>query len=180
MLIALEGLEGVGKTTLGKLVAERIGATYIKSPPPEMNPVRGFIAETLSPGANFYFYLAGLCALQADIEANLLKGAVIVDRYIDSTIAYHRFGRDFDAPRFEESLIRSPDMTLVVTCPEEVRADRIAARGLHIFERHAANEEAIAVYLLKRADLVFDNVADLNTSITKLSALLSERLRKNV
>ena len=180
MLIALEGLEGVGKTTLGTLLAEAVGATYIKSPPTEMNAVRDFVAAALHPGVNFYFYLAGLCALQGPIEEALATGPVIVDRYIDSTIAYHHFGQVFVAPPFAPEMLRSPDFRVLITCPESRRIERIVARGHHIFERHASDEVAIAKFLAQRADLIFENVGTIDQSVAELSALIVQRLGQNV
>jgi len=180
MLIALEGLEGVGKTTIGQMAAQIIGATYIKSPSPELNPVRGFVAASMEPLANFYFYLSGLIILQNQIQEAMKSGPVIVDRYIDSTIAYHNFGSDFSVPSYERQAIRMPDLTVEVYCDEEVRNSRKMARGVHIFNRHHSHDSAISSYFSRNADLRFENSKPVEQSATDLAQLILSRLGKDV
>ena len=177
MFIALEGLEGVGKTTIGQLAAEKIGATYIKSPSPELNPVRGFVAASMEPLANFYFYLSGLIILQKKIHDALKSGPVIIDRYIDSTIAYHKFGNDFDVPPYARESIRMPDITVEVYCDESIRIYRKATRGMHIFDRQDSDDQAIANYFSRNADLRFENCSAVEQSAAELAQLLLNRLR---
>lgn len=177
VLVVLEGLEGVGKTALGKAVALELGATYLKTPPPDMNCCRGFIASTASPFANFYFYLAGLYAMQGKIVELLKQNEiVIVDRYISSTIAYHAEGESFDPPVYDDKSLAKPDSVILIRCDSKVRRSRIEDRGLHIFERPPSNEAAISDYFSKVADIEFVNDKPLSESATALSALLRTRL----
>ena len=176
MLIALEGLEGVGKTTIGKIAADLLGATYIKSPPPELNSVREYVASRMESLANFYFYLSGIILLQKEIESALKLGPVIVDRYIGSTIAYHKFGQGFEAPKHADEAIRKPDLTVEVFCSDETRKCRIEARGKHIFDRHKSDETRIAEYFSRLADVRFENRLPVDQAAADLANLLALRL----
>lgn len=177
VLIALEGLEGVGKTTLGVRVADALDAEYVKSPPAELNSVRGYVAELRDPRVNFYFYLAGLFAIQLRIAAALAAGrSVIVDRYLSSTIAYHDEGRSFAAPPFDDAAFRQPDVAICVTCPEPLRLERVRRRGLHIYERAIVDEAAIGRFLAERSDVIFVNDGDLDDAVGRLCAIVVHSL----
>jgi len=180
VLVVLEGLEGVGKTTMGLKAAARLGAEYVKSPPPELNSVRAFVASSANANVNFYFYLAGLHAIQNRIGLGIAeRGCVIVDRYLSSTIAYHDAGHSFDAPPFDDSALRKPDFLVRVTCDETLRRSRIADRGLHIYERSSCDEEAIDGYLANTCDIEIRNDGSLEDAINRLVELIAERLGKN-
>jgi thymidylate kinase len=64
MIIVLEGLEGVGKTTLAEACAKQLNTNYIKTPPKEYNSARSYVASALNKEASFYFYLSGLFMIQ--------------------------------------------------------------------------------------------------------------------
>jgi dTMP kinase len=180
MLVVLEGLEGVGKTTLGSMAAERLELPYIKSPPPELNPVRDFIARTPDAEAGFYFYLAGLYAIQSKITAGISqKGAVIVDRYLASTIAYWDAGESFVPPAHDTDRLLVPDLTILITCDEETRLSRVGSRGFHIFERRSVNERAIETFLKTCCNETFVNDGNLDHSVERLCALIRSRLHEH-
>jgi dTMP kinase len=177
VLIALEGLEGVGKTTLARSLERDPGVVYLKSPPEPMNPVRGYISDLNDPRSTFYFYVSGLCALQKEINEHLEGGAfVILDRYLGSTIAYHANGLSFDPPPYDSTQIRRPDCTIYVECDEGLRQKRLARRGFHIFNRTEVDEKAIAHFLKRESDISFCNDDPVSKSVESLRALLS-RLR---
>lgn len=181
MLIAFEGLEGSGKTTLGREVATAISAAYLKTPPVEMNACRGFIADTALPHTSFYFYLSSLYAVQPEIAAIIAEGRpVIVDRYLASTIAYHAGGESFEPPEFDRLGLRKPNLVVHIRCSEEVRLERLSRRGFHIFDRMRCNELAICHYFSAVSNMSFDNDLPLDQSVAKLSATLSKWLAQNV
>jgi thymidylate kinase len=176
MLVTLEGLEGVGKTTLGKLLAARHSATYIKSPPEEMNGPRGYISAKSSSRCSFYFYLSGLFAIQEEIEYGLrARGCVLVDRYLYSTIAYHDQGRSFAAPEFDAKGIRKPDLAIHVRCDPAAREARLKGRGFHIFDRAQSDEPAISRYFSDVCDVEFFNDDPVNDSVASLHNLMISR-----
>ncbi|MEK9165651.1 MAG: hypothetical protein AAB525_02220 [Patescibacteria group bacterium] len=116
ILIVFEGIDGVGKTTLAKLTAEKLGAVYYKTPPEPYNSRRA-IADELPPDLRFSFYLESMFYTSREVEQLLEQGkSVVADRWIWSTLAYH-FALDkniqkrwfgFDWP------ICKPDLSLLI------------------------------------------------------------------
>lgn len=181
MFVALEGLEGVGKTTLGKLVAKRLPATYLKSPPEAMNGARGFVAEQSNPHCSFYFYLSSLYGMQSDIEVGLQnQGSVVADRYLGSTIAYHAQGRSFVPPTFDGSKLRQPSITIHIRCEDGARAARLSGRGFHIFERNVSDDAAIETYFSRTCDFEFWNDAPADLSADQLVLILRQRFGQDI
>lgn len=43
--IVLEGLDGVGKSTAAKLLAQRLGAKYLRTPPDQMQQYRNYFHD---------------------------------------------------------------------------------------------------------------------------------------
>lgn len=84
--IVIEGLDGTGKTTATKLLAEKIGGLALSSPPEPFLSIRQQV-DTLSLEARFLYYLAGNVAISQQIEDFLQKTHVILDRYLFTTIA---------------------------------------------------------------------------------------------
>jgi thymidylate kinase len=181
MLVAFEGLEGVGKSTLGMLVAERLPATYLKSPPEEMDGARAFVAQQADPNCSFYFYLSSLYGMQRSIEVALRdRGIVIADRYIGSTIAYHDQGRSFEPPAFDGSKLWPAAVTVHIRCEADARAARLEGRGFHIFDRNANEDSAIEAYFTRTCELEFWNDAPPKVSADRLVRILRERLGQDV
>lgn len=181
MLVALEGLEGVGKTTLGKIVAERLSAIYLKSPPDGMNSARAFVAKQSDAMCSFYFYLSSLYGMQRAVEEALNEGhGIIVDRYLGSTIAYHDQGRSFEPPAFDASGLRKADITVHVRCGAGERRTRLERRGFHIFERNRSDDGAIEAYFTRTCDFDFSNDEAIDVSAERLTRMLCERLGKHI
>jgi dTMP kinase len=91
MIIAIEGIDGSGKTTQAFLASKDFKATQLKFPDYRTMPqIREFLEGRihLHPKSLFLMYLADICQgiSNADHEHNL----IILDRYIYSTVAYAR------------------------------------------------------------------------------------------
>ncbi|MBZ9850289.1 hypothetical protein LB565_20095 [Mesorhizobium sp. CA14] len=180
MIIVLEGLEGVGKTTLGLALAEATSSLYVKTPPAEFNPVRGAIAKAENRFANFYFYLSSIYTIQKTISPFKLSKDrhAVVDRYIYSTIAYHADGEDFNPPPFPVGSILSADLTVHIVCSDANREARVNNRGHHIFERVNSNEKAILTYFARQCDMEHKNDVTLEESTKSLAERIITRFTK--
>lgn len=128
MIVAFEGLNGTGKTTLARAVAEILGARYIAVPPPDTRELREFFDQTPFAESSLLFYLSFVARLSED-EAGRPPGEIlVVDRYVGSTLSYcGAAGRDVSglAARFR---IRPPDLTVLVTADEPTRRERLGER----------------------------------------------------
>ena len=158
--ISLEGIEGAGKSTVGRLVCEwlakrSIAARLTREPggTPLAENVRnialshgqeplGAVAETLLMFAARSIHVENL------IRPALARGEwVVCDRFTDATRAYQGSGRGVD-PALIESLAKAvhadlqPDCTLLLDLPVPVGLARARARSGVASDRFEAEAEA--------------------------------------
>jgi dTMP kinase len=144
--ITLEGIEGSGKTTQVRLLAERLraqGRRVLITREPGGTPAGQLIrAMFLDPSIELHSTAELLLVLadRAQHVAETIKPAldggeiVISDRYCDSTTAYQGYGRGLDLTLLAElnqlaSAGTMPDLTIVLDCPPETGLARAQARG---------------------------------------------------
>ena len=152
-LIAFEGIDGGGKSTQAKAVAEALGAQLTREP--GATPLGGLLRQVLlapdapppSPRAEALLMAADRAEHVARvIEPALASGVwVVTDRYSGSTIAYQGYGRGLDAAAlaglvgWAETGVAA-DLSVLVDVPVEVAAARLAGaakrgRGADRMER---------------------------------------------
>jgi dTMP kinase len=143
--ITFEGGEGSGKSSQARLLAE-----YLKEKGYDVEVTRepggtgigdAIRSILLNPELSEMGNVAELLLLAASraqnvherIEPALARGAVIVcDRFIDSTLAYQGYGRDFDLGLLKSlnSLATggvTPELTILLDLPPEVGLERSKA-----------------------------------------------------
>lgn len=129
--VAIEGLDGVGKSTLVAALAAATGAAALAMPGVP-RPVAHAVFTSLGhdPTTRCLFHAA--CAHAIGEQARAIAAAgrpVIVDRYWLSSIAYARArGVLWDVSAVERQ-IPAPDVTLLLTIDEDERCRRLQARG---------------------------------------------------
>ncbi len=160
----LEGLSGSGKTTIGRLVAEKMGAEFYKTPAPLFNSVRKVIDRNADVAARFFFYLAGVIQASAEISRILETKSVVCDRYLLTTLCYHRaLGVIINVPDFVFEPLLKPDYTFLIVCEEVKRISRLRKRGLSYNDRQEQYLRIEQRFLLeyRKYDLVeIDNSAE--------------------
>jgi dTMP kinase len=149
MFVSLEGLDGVGKSTQARLLAERLraaGHEVVECREPGGTPLgerlRSLVLDhgdwDVGPRAEALLFAASRAQLVADvITPALARGAwVVCDRYIDSSVAFQGGGRGLGPSQVRDvSLFATdgllPDRTIIlVTTPREAaEADRIESEG---------------------------------------------------
>lgn len=142
MFITFEGIEGSGKSTQLRRLAERInGAVVTKEPggTPLADRIRSILLDSsshLDPIAELFLFAASRRQNVIEIiKPALDRGAtVLCDRFTDSTLAYQGFGRLIDLDQLRtlnawatDSL--TPDLTLLFDLPEEVGLTRARSRN---------------------------------------------------
>jgi len=83
-----EGVDGVGKTSLAKALAEKINAKYYYSPPEVIRGMRKFADES-SPEIQYQYYLWGNYIGSEEIAEIVKTQDAVVDYYVISTIVMY-------------------------------------------------------------------------------------------
>jgi dTMP kinase len=141
-LIALEGIDGSGKSTQARALADALGARLTFEP--GATPVGARLRQLLlapdapAPGPRAEALL--MAADRAEHVARVLEPAlaagqwVVSDRYAASTIAYQGYGQGLE-PAAVDELVRwatgglEADLSVLVDVSVEVAAGRLAAAG---------------------------------------------------
>ena len=138
--IVIEGNDGTGKSSLAKLLAERLGAVLLSTPPMELRPVRAAI-DACYAGCDLgsqLFYASTVAWVSAQAKRLLAKGrGVVVDRYWLSTRVYDVLrpgGADLAAI---ERRILPAHATVLLTTQENERRRRLEVRGMTPADHHA-------------------------------------------
>lgn len=147
LFITFEGIEGCGKTTQIRLLAERLrrsGLEVLVTREPGGCPIADAIrsillhpgSSALVPRAELLLYAAARAQhVDEVIRPSLTRGTLVLcDRFIDATVAYQGGGRALDP-----SLIASlnslatdgllPDLTLLLDMPAEEGLQRARRRN---------------------------------------------------
>lgn len=129
-LIVLEGLDGVGKTTVSRALADALGARWTTTPDPAIRTVRERIDATWNPTERALFYAGSVLQAGREARADRAVGRdVVVDRYWASTVAYARAsGADVDLETLEHH-VPPADITVFLVATESVRRRRLDDRG---------------------------------------------------
>ncbi|MDP4219936.1 MAG: dTMP kinase [Bacteroidota bacterium] len=143
MLITFEGIDGCGKTTQAKLLAEHLRSEntevlLLREPGgTELSEqVRAVLlnktySHPLTAESELLLFAASRAQLVSEvIQPTLARGAtVILDRFTDSTVAYQGFGRGVSLAHIDNinKLVTGglePDLTFLIDLPLEVAANR--------------------------------------------------------
>lgn len=195
-LVTLEGVDGAGKSTHQKFVADFV-ATRAPHVIQTREPGGTELAERLREAI-----LAGpmapevetllLFAARADHVARVIRPAleagtwVVCDRFSDATFAYQGAGKGVPADLIERLSAAAhpglaPDLTLVFDCPYETARERLAKskKSLDRFEREdrAFFERVRAAYLERaRAEPARVRVIDAGAPVPEIRNALERHL----
>ncbi|MBS1879591.1 MAG: dTMP kinase [Actinobacteria bacterium] len=164
MFVSLEGVDGSGKSTQARLLAEALGPETVTIREPggteAAERIRGLLADPelpLEPLAELLLFLAA----RADLTERVIRPAleagrdVVADRFSDSSVAYQGAARGLGVGEVISLCDRAtdglwPDLTLLLKLdPEDsigraVGEDRFEAEGLLLQQTVAAAYDEIA------------------------------------
>lgn len=135
--IALEGLDGVGKSTLAVAVASALGALPLAMPGVP-RPVAHAVFASFGHDATSRSLFHAACARGIGQQARAITATgrhVVADRYWLSAIAYARARAvELDLTAVEGA-VPAPHLTLLLTVNEDERCRRLEARGATAVDR---------------------------------------------
>lgn len=148
MFITFEGIEGSGKSTqclrLGSLLDKsRPGSVLLTREPGGSwlgKELRSILLDPANTGicsyAELFLYLADRAQHFAEVIKPTLQAGrtVIVDRFVDSTLAYQGYGRGLDLETLKglnDLAVQGsrPDLTVLIDLPAEIGLTRALSRN---------------------------------------------------
>lgn len=147
LFLTFEGLDGCGKTTQMRLLAERLrasGETVIETAEPGGTEIGGAIRRILLDPANDHlsstaemllYFAARAQNLDEIVRPATARGEIVLcDRWTDSTWAYQGYGRELgvDVIRSLDRIAcrgRQPDLTLWIDVDLETSLNRAKSRN---------------------------------------------------
>ena len=141
MLVALEGADGCGKTTLCAILAERLGATAYATPPKKYFQLRERIDRSAPAEEHYRFYRDSIYDASNEIDMIMRNGGkVISDRYWLTTYTYHQvMGVHVSVDDFA-SIIK-PTLTVILVLNHEVQIERMLHRGMSVGDRRVLDKQ---------------------------------------
>jgi dTMP kinase len=151
LYIALEGLEGCGKSTHTTRLGEHLGAVVTREPGGTRigAMLRAILADPdntdLSSRTEALLMAVDRAQHMAEVIAPALARGqhVVSDRSVYSTLAYQGYGRQLDVAELLNISTwaladRLPDVVVFISVPTDVLNERLAKRNLDRFEREGA------------------------------------------
>jgi dTMP kinase len=143
LFVTLEGVDGAGKSTQARLLADALGAETLLLREPGGTPVGERLREVLKDGSVELTPRAELllfCAARAELVDRVIRPAleqgrdVVCDRFVDSTVAYQGAGRGLGeelVAGLNETAVAGcmPDRTVLLRLDPAAAADRAEERG---------------------------------------------------
>lgn len=194
MLITVEGIDGAGKTSLAQFLKKKFGFTYFREPgaTPLGEKIREMLLNTpMYPETELLLFAAARSQFVAEkLRPALEEGHVLLDRYIDSTMAYQGYGLGIDRTFIRQLNSQAtgglqPQLTLLLDLPVEVAMsrlpatnDRIESRGKNFFSLVREGYLITAKANPERFE-VLDATLPMETLFQQAEDIISKRIKGN-
>lgn len=129
IFVVIEGLDGSGKSTIAKMLSEAFDCYYYETPAGYYKQIRTLVDNGLDIIEHYLFYLAAVRYASQQIQSMLKQRSVICDRYIYSTLAYHRTLGLGITINIDELQLLMPDYVFYLQISEEIQLQRLKERG---------------------------------------------------
>jgi thymidylate kinase len=180
-VIAIEGFDGAGKSTLSKYISNSLGYEYHKSPSGIFAEVRTeFDKKDVSFAERLPFYL-GDCIRVSMLLNEFPNKKFVLDRYYYSTLAYHE-GKQKGVTSPLLSIfygLKQPDLVFLIKTDFDVLTERINQRSLkslndELFLKKELYEEIYNLYekYINIPYHIIDNNGTLESSKQQINFIL--------
>ena len=129
VFVSIEGVDGVGKTTVAKLLAADGSFQYHKSPSGHFAQLRKEVDIHATPIERYCFYHVSNQFDSIQVCRLLKKRAVVCDRYTASTVAYHTVMDSRIRDIHHNDGLLKPNFAFLLGARPEVRDKRIHDRS---------------------------------------------------
>ncbi|MDP8011737.1 MAG: dTMP kinase [Thermoplasmata archaeon] len=182
MFVSLEGIDGSGKTSIGKMMKELYESkgkkVYLTEEPTRIIfDTKSIMEKDLDPFTRAFIFMADRVEHLKVIKEKISQGFIVIcDRYVDSTFAYQgsalekRFGskdRTYEyLLKIYEPVSLDPDIVIYLDVEPEIGLKRIESRKREIFEKisELENVREFYLYLSKiRNYRIYDSNKDLKS-----------------
>lgn len=127
-LVAVEGIDGVGKSTTVAALAAALDAVVIHNPPVELAAARAEADRLPAPRRRAWYLAANRAAARRAEAARASGRPVVMDRSVASTLAFAAAEQGAAPAPWPEDVPR-PDLLAVLTLDEAARRRRLNGRG---------------------------------------------------
>lgn len=179
--VAIEGLDGVGKSTILNRLAARFSGHAMSTPGPALRSSRPAILEAFAHDelAKALFYAASVSSEGRHARNLVERGEwVFMDRYWASTLAYAKArGVSANLEALAKSLPQ-PDITILLLLDEPERQRRLRSRGATAEDMETLDSgfrERVLDELKAHADMSLDVT---HFTVKSLSIELERRIRQ--
>ncbi|MFJ7306025.1 thymidylate kinase [Streptomyces sp. NPDC099088] len=134
-VVVLEGVSGIGKSTLAEILAVRLSATRLHTLPDPHTGLSSTVNRRLRPLPQLGFYLSGLLHASDRIREAQAHGPVVADRYMSSVIACHAAAHRVPVDVVNaflkpfQSYLAPATRTYYLRCSEEVLRARMTTKS---------------------------------------------------
>lgn len=195
-LIALEGIDGCGKSTQARILAEALGAVLTHEPGATQlgQALRALVLDPIRPAPVPRAEALLMAADRAQHVEEVIRPAiaegrwVVTDRYSGSTLAYQGWGRGLNTDALRRLVSWAaggvdPDLSVLVDVGPEVARQRLTLSSPDRLERLDADfHERVrhGFVALARADevhwAVVDGAAEVAAVAEEIAEVVAERL----
>jgi thymidylate kinase len=178
LCIVIEGLDGIGKSTTIKQLAEKLSAKIIVTPPDIIKPFRSIYADADFVERKTYYMIGNYIAAE-EVKKTLLDKkhpqSVIMDRFYASTIAYLIGKTNIELPLINDKMFEwpeklyKPDYMFVLTMSESDRINRLCSRSIECRENLTKEDILIRSNPLisERINQIYRNIGCIEIKVNK-------------